>query len=97
MVECILDFSVTEGVYLHKFGIDPYVGDLFHETPIGLYVFNLMQEYLPQWALFLLFVVVDLTTALCLALAAKHYAIELVSIRIVLDLVQFEILVMKVQ
>lgn len=70
---------MTEGVYLHKFGIDPYEGDLFHETPIGLYVFNLMQEYLPQWALFLLFVVVDLTTALCLALAAKHYAIELVS------------------
>ncbi|KAG5322551.1 PIGU protein, partial [Pseudoatta argentina] len=68
---------VTEGVYLHKFGIDPYEGDLFHETPIGLYVFTLMQEYLPQWALFLLFVVVDLTTALCLAHAAKHYAFEL--------------------
>ncbi|KAL6265200.1 phosphatidylinositol glycan anchor biosynthesis class U protein [Pogonomyrmex barbatus] len=72
---------VTEGVYLHKFGIDPYEGDLFHETPIGLYVFNLMQEYLPQWALFLLFVVVDLTTALCLALTAKHYAIELATKR----------------
>ncbi|KYM99303.1 PREDICTED: phosphatidylinositol glycan anchor biosynthesis class U protein [Cyphomyrmex costatus] len=72
---------VTEGVYLHKFGINPYEGDLFHETPIGLYVFTLMQEYLPQWALFLLFVVVDLTTALCLALAAKHYAIELATKR----------------
>ncbi|KAL0103422.1 hypothetical protein PUN28_017589 [Cardiocondyla obscurior] len=72
---------VTEGVYLHKFGIDPYEGDLFHETPIGLYMFHLMQEYLPQWALFLLFVVVDLTTALCLAFAAKHYAIELATKR----------------
>jgi len=80
VIQCVSDFSVTEGVYLHKFGIDPYEGDLFHETPIGLYVFDLMQEYLPQWALFLLFVVVDLTTALCLAFTAKHYAIELVSI-----------------
>ncbi|KYN40404.1 Phosphatidylinositol glycan anchor biosynthesis class U protein [Trachymyrmex septentrionalis] len=69
--------KVIEGVYLYKFGIDPYEGDLFHETPIGLFVFTLMQEYLPQWALFLLFVVVDLTTALCLAHAAKHYAFEL--------------------
>jgi len=75
----VFEFSVIEGVYLYKFGIDPYEGDLFHETPIGLFVFTLMQEYLPQWALFLLFVVVDLTTALCLAHAAKHYAFELVS------------------
>lgn len=73
-------FSVTEGVYLYEFGIDPYEGDLFHETPIGLYVFKLIQKYLPQWALFLLFVVTDLTTALCLALTAKRYAIELVSL-----------------
>lgn len=68
---------VTEGVYLHNFGIDPYQGDLFHETPIGLYVFSFMQKHLSQWALFLLFVITDLTTALCLALTAKHYAIEL--------------------
>ncbi|XP_032664369.1 phosphatidylinositol glycan anchor biosynthesis class U protein [Odontomachus brunneus] len=72
---------VTEGVYLYNFGIDPYEGDLFHETPIGLYVFNFMQKYLSQWALFLLFIVTDLTTAVCLAIAAKHYAIELATKR----------------
>ncbi|EFN62573.1 Phosphatidylinositol glycan anchor biosynthesis class U protein [Camponotus floridanus] len=72
---------VTEGVYLYEFGIDPYEGDLFHETPIGLYVFKLIQKYLPQWALFLLFVVTDLTTALCLAFTAKRYAIELATKR----------------
>ncbi|KAL6449328.1 hypothetical protein ACFW04_000738 [Cataglyphis niger] len=72
---------VTEGVYLYEFGIDPYEGDLFHETPIGLYVFKFIQKYLPQWALFLLFVVTDLTTALCLALTAKRYAIELATKR----------------
>lgn len=64
---------------MHNFGIDPYEGDLFHETPIGLFVFNLVQKYLPQWALFLLFVVSDLATALCLIITARHYAIETVS------------------
>lgn len=72
---------VTEGVYLYNFGIDPYEGDLFHETPIGLYIFDFMQKYLPQWALFLLFIVTDLTTAACLAIAAKHYAVELATKR----------------
>ncbi|EZA48194.1 hypothetical protein DMN91_009774 [Ooceraea biroi] len=72
---------VTEGVYLHEIGIDPYQGDLFHETPIGLYFFNFVQKNLPRWALFLLFVVTDLATAVCLALTAKHYAIELTTKR----------------
>ncbi|XP_017794815.1 PREDICTED: phosphatidylinositol glycan anchor biosynthesis class U protein [Habropoda laboriosa] len=72
---------VTEGVYLYNFGIDPYTGDLFHETPIGLYVFNFIQQYLPQWVLFCLFVFTDLLTALLLAFTAKQYATELVSKR----------------
>lgn len=65
---------VTEGVYLHNLGIDPYSGDLFHETPIGLYVFDVIQRYFPWWALCLLFVVTDLTTALCLAYVGNSYA-----------------------
>lgn len=71
--------TVTEGVYLYNSGIDPYTGDLFHETPIGLYVFNLMQQYLSRWSLFFLFVLTDLTTAALLGLTAKHYATELAS------------------
>ena len=70
---------VTEGVHLYNFGIDPYTGDLFHETPIGLYIFNLIQWYLPHWILFILFIFTDLLTALLLALTAKHYATELAS------------------
>lgn len=76
-----MPFSVTEGVYLYNFGIDPYEGDLFHETPIGLYIFDLMQKYLSQWVLFLLFIATDLITAVCLAITAKHYALELVSLK----------------
>lgn len=68
---------VTEGVYLHNFGIDPYTGDLFHETPIGLFVFHLMQQHLSRIILLLLFIITDLTTALLLGLTAKHYAKEL--------------------
>ncbi|KAK9309808.1 hypothetical protein QLX08_000627 [Tetragonisca angustula] len=70
---------VTEGVYLYNCGIDPYTGDLFHETPIGLYVFNFIQQHLSQWILFCLFVFTDLLTAVFLGLTAKQYATELVS------------------
>ncbi|XP_076161742.1 phosphatidylinositol glycan anchor biosynthesis class U isoform X2 [Ptiloglossa arizonensis] len=68
---------VTEGVHLYNFGIDPYTGDLFHETPIGLYIFNLLQQYLSCWTLFFLFTATDLLTALLLAFTAKQYATEL--------------------
>lgn len=67
----------TEGVYLHNAGIDPYTGDLFHETPIGLYVFNIAQEHLPYWLLLCAFILTDLTTALLLGLTAKYYMTEL--------------------
>ncbi|XP_060832375.1 phosphatidylinositol glycan anchor biosynthesis class U protein [Bombus pascuorum] len=70
---------VTEGVYLYNCGIDPYTGDLFHETPIGLYIFNFIQQHLSQWALFCLFVFIDLLTAVFLGLTAKQYTTELVS------------------
>lgn len=70
---------VTEGVHLYNFGIDPYMGDLFHETPIGLYIFDFVQRYLPQWILFILFIFTDLLTALLLAFTAKQYATELIS------------------
>ncbi|XP_054001309.1 phosphatidylinositol glycan anchor biosynthesis class U protein [Hylaeus anthracinus] len=70
---------VTEGVHLYNFGIDPYTGDLFHESPIGLCIFDLLQRHLPRWTLFFLFIFTDLLTALLLAFTAKQYATELVS------------------
>lgn len=72
-------FLVTEGVYLRNFGIDPYSGDLFHETPIGLVAFNLMQKFLTDWALKLLFILTDLTTAWFLAATARTYFTEVVN------------------
>ncbi|XP_043595698.1 phosphatidylinositol glycan anchor biosynthesis class U protein isoform X4 [Bombus pyrosoma] len=54
-------------------------GDLFHETPIGLYIFNFIQQHLSQWVLFCLFVSIDLLTAVFLGLTAKQYTTELVS------------------
>lgn len=76
---CLNFFSVTEGVYLYNSRIDPYVGDVFHETPIGLYFFNFIQQHLPRWGLLCLFVFIDLLTALLLGLTAKEYATERVS------------------
>lgn len=70
---------VTEGVYLRKIGVDPYSGDLFHETPLGLILFDLIQKYLPSYGIWLLFVVTDLATALLLGIAATDYIKETVS------------------
>ncbi|CAK9815747.1 Phosphatidylinositol glycan anchor biosynthesis class U protein [Anthophora quadrimaculata] len=36
---------VTEGIYLYNIGIDPYAGDLFHETPIALLLAFTAKEY----------------------------------------------------
>lgn len=71
-------FSVTEGVYLRTFGIDPYIGDLFHETPLGLWAFTYMHQYMSIWGLKCLFVITDLLTAWLLFATAKHYVVELV-------------------
>ncbi|KAK0088811.1 hypothetical protein PV325_010605 [Microctonus aethiopoides] len=68
---------VTEGVYLRTFGIDPYIGDLFHETPLGLWAFTCMHQYMSIWALKCLFVITDLLTAWLLFATAKHYVVEL--------------------
>ncbi|XP_043267801.1 phosphatidylinositol glycan anchor biosynthesis class U protein [Venturia canescens] len=67
---------VTEGVYLKNFGIDPYSGDLFHETPIGLFIFSYMLKYLSIWALRIIFILTDLATAWFLAATAERYIAE---------------------
>ncbi|XP_058807125.1 phosphatidylinositol glycan anchor biosynthesis class U protein [Phymastichus coffea] len=67
---------ITEGVYLKNVGVDPYSGDLFHETPLGLIIFDLIQKYLSYYGIWLLFVVTDLTTAVLLGIAATGYIKE---------------------
>lgn len=78
LVLFLLFFLVTEGVFLYKRGINPYDGDIFHETPVGLVVFNYMLTYLPN-ALGLLFVACDMLTAYALYTTAQTYVREMVS------------------
>ena len=70
-------FSVTEGAYLYNEGINPYVGDNFHETPLGLIVFDKMINHIPQW-IGIIFVVCDIVTAHVLYHTAQTFMSELV-------------------
>ncbi|OXU23368.1 hypothetical protein TSAR_012475 [Trichomalopsis sarcophagae] len=67
---------ITEGVYLHNIGVDPYSGDLLHETPLGLVTFDFIQKYFPTYLIWLLFVITDLVTALLLGITATYYIKE---------------------
>lgn len=70
--------KVTEGAYLYSEGINPYVGDNFHETPLGLIVFDKMINHIPQW-IGIIFVVCDLVTAHVLYHTAQTFMSELFS------------------
>lgn len=71
--------KVTEGVYLREAGIDPYAGDLFHESPIGVIIFSFMQKYLSSCVLCAIFVMTDLATAWILGVTAYLYTTELIA------------------
>jgi hypothetical protein len=71
-------FSVTEGVVLYEEGTDPYIGDMFHETPLGLLLFHWMIHNIPHW-LHLVFIFSDLLTAFLLYKTAKKCMQLLVS------------------
>lgn len=70
--------KVTEGAYLYSEGINPYVGDNFHETPLGLIVFNKLISHIPQW-IGIIFIVCDLVTAHVLYRTAQTFMSELFS------------------
>ena len=72
---------MTEGIYLQDSGIDPYSGDIFHQSPISLMIFGMLQKDFTNWAMKILFIVVDLSTALLLAKTAKNYVDVLVNIK----------------
>ncbi|KAJ8883423.1 hypothetical protein PR048_015266 [Dryococelus australis] len=67
---------MTEGVYLYNEGVDPYMGDLFHESPLGLHVYSWMIQYVSQW-LGLIFIACDLATAHLLYCTACRYMTQL--------------------
>ncbi|KAJ9597871.1 hypothetical protein L9F63_011272 [Diploptera punctata] len=70
--------KVTEGVYLYNEGIDPYSGDDFHETPLGLFIFEKMIHHIPQ-CIGVIFILCDLLTAHILYQTAKAFMNELYS------------------
>ncbi|XP_030380525.1 phosphatidylinositol glycan anchor biosynthesis class U protein [Scaptodrosophila lebanonensis] len=63
---------MQEGVYLLQHGIDPYGGDLVHETPLLLRamstIFTSYPEFLP-----LLYILLDLSTAALLHLMSSNF------------------------
>lgn len=67
-----------EGATLYQEGTNPYIGDMFHEMPLGLFIFNWMIQNIPHW-LNLIFIICDLLTAHLLFRAASKYIEDLVS------------------
>ncbi|XP_077542535.1 phosphatidylinositol glycan anchor biosynthesis class U [Haemaphysalis longicornis] len=70
---------VTEGLYLHRMQLSPYDGDIFHEPPLSLVVYDYVTTVLDEQFLPLLFIVCDLLTAILLACAAKKCVNYMVS------------------
>ncbi|XP_012827216.2 phosphatidylinositol glycan anchor biosynthesis class U protein isoform X1 [Xenopus tropicalis] len=60
--------SVVEGMALLDLGVSPYSGDLFHETPLILYLFHFLVDYAE-----IVFMITDALTAITLYLAVKDY------------------------
>lgn len=67
---------MTEGVALYRYGISPYAGDIFHETPLALYVCDFLINRIPEF-IGIIYVIVDILTGITLYLTAKAYMIEL--------------------
>lgn len=67
---------LTEGVYLYNEGIDPYQGDMFHESPLMLVLFHKIIYKIPSF-LPLIFTLSDLITAMCLYITTKKFMIIL--------------------
>ncbi|XP_037957745.1 phosphatidylinositol glycan anchor biosynthesis class U protein [Teleopsis dalmanni] len=63
---------VQEGIYLHKNGIDPYTGDIVHETPVVLLALGNIVTKAPELVP-LLYIFLDLFTAFILYNASKNY------------------------
>lgn len=62
---------VTEGLYLHRMQLSPYDGDIFHEPPLSLVVYDYVTTVLDEQFLPILFIVCDLLTAILLACGAR--------------------------
>lgn len=79
-----INFSVTEGVVLQKDGVNPYTGDMFHESPVGLAIYSQLIEYASPY-LPGIFILLDLITGHLLYLTAVEYMKHLVSYLILIE------------
>ncbi|KAK6321838.1 hypothetical protein J4Q44_G00088140 [Coregonus suidteri] len=59
---------VVEGLALLDLGVSPYAGDVFHETPLIIYLFHFVIDYAE-----IVFMIADALTAVALYLAVKGY------------------------
>ncbi|XP_067410564.1 phosphatidylinositol glycan anchor biosynthesis class U protein isoform X1 [Emydura macquarii macquarii] len=59
---------VVEGLALLDLGVSPYSGDIFHETPLMIYLFHFLIEYAE-----LVFMITDVLTAVALYLAIQDF------------------------
>ncbi|XP_077785342.1 GPI-anchor transamidase component PIGU isoform X2 [Podarcis muralis] len=60
--------QVVEGLALLDLGVSPYSGDVFHETPLIIYLFHFLIDYAE-----LVFMITDMLTAVALYLAVQDY------------------------
>lgn len=70
---------MVEGVVLYNEGINPYAGDIFHETPLVLWLFSKILDQVSPTFINVLFIVCDIITSYLLYKGAKIYSSELVS------------------
>ncbi|XKL59547.1 hypothetical protein PGB90_000563 [Kerria lacca] len=68
---------VLEGVVLYNEGTNPYVGDMFHETPLILWFFTWIIEHFSIKFINLLFIICDIITSFVLHQTAEMYLQQL--------------------
>ncbi|XP_041420919.1 phosphatidylinositol glycan anchor biosynthesis class U protein-like isoform X1 [Xenopus laevis] len=59
---------MVEGMALLDLGVSPYSGDVFHETPLIVYLFHFLVDYAE-----IVFMITDALTAVTLYLAVQEY------------------------
>uniref|UniRef100_A0A2S2QLQ1 Phosphatidylinositol glycan anchor biosynthesis class U protein n=1 Tax=Sipha flava TaxID=143950 RepID=A0A2S2QLQ1_9HEMI len=69
---------VIEGVSLYNENINPYEGDLFHETPLALVFFSYLTSILSDFYVTLVFIGCDILTAFVLYSTSKIYTKNLI-------------------
>lgn len=77
MLFLIIIHTVQEGAYLYNNGINPYIGDMYHENPFILIVSSQLINYLPGF-IPIIFVGLDLMVGILLFFMAKNFIKQMV-------------------